>query len=348
MIAAIFVGISGYQYKSWQYYKSGSNHVQHSRSITFPSHAKIEEVIDNDLELRESVAPPAEGEITQADSAATRPIESSGTEGAHTESNEIKIDKSEPASIKSEPLSSESTSKPTLQPIQRSSTQPVVPKSTTVLPTPVMHTGSGARVSGRNLNPIHVSLAREHGGMEVRLPDTTAAELPNVAIDHSDTSNCSDDVDIDACTFSTDPSSILSTPTTPFELAYPLATPPATELTSPCHNPFDDQFSRLNISKPLSTESDATLASSGDVGLQWAFAAKLSAPNDNPTTYTENLVNMAGHNNAYPADTPISPTTQLTQYEGVKPKFNFGTYIGHVTAVKGTAPLGLTYHRLGK
>jgi hypothetical protein len=102
----------------------------------------------------------------------------------------------------------------------------------------------------------------------------------------------------------------------------------------------------------------------------------------NQKTYIENLVSMAGFNNAYPADTPISPTIQLTRYEGVKPKFNYGTYIGkllyaalctrpdiayavthlaqftscfgpaHVTTVnrvvrylKGTSALGLTYRR---
>jgi hypothetical protein len=69
-MTAIFVGISDVQGKSWQYYKSGSNCMLHSRSITFPSHAKIEEVDSDNPEPGELVAPPTEGEMTQANSAA--------------------------------------------------------------------------------------------------------------------------------------------------------------------------------------------------------------------------------------------------------------------------------------
>ncbi|KAF8751656.1 Reverse transcriptase (RNA-dependent DNA polymerase) [Rhizoctonia solani] len=66
---------------------------------------------------------------------------------------------------------------------------------------------------------------------------------------------------------------------------------------------------------------------------------------------------IAGLDNAYLADTPISPTTQLTQYKGTKPKFNYAQFTtcygpAHVTAVncvvqylKGTLALGLTYQQ---
>ncbi|QRV85201.1 Retrovirus-related Pol polyprotein from transposon TNT 1-94 [Ceratobasidium sp. AG-Ba] len=68
---------------------------------------------------------------------------------------------------------------------------------------------------------------------------------------------------------------------------------------------------------------------------------------------------------AYPALTPMSPSVQLTRYEGVKPKYDYGMYIvahlaqftscfgpAHVTAVKhlirylkGTSSRGLTYRK---
>ncbi|QRW23943.1 Retrotransposable element Tf2 protein [Rhizoctonia solani] len=105
----------------------------------------------------------------------------------------------------------------------------------------------------------------------------------------------------------------------------------------------------------------------------------------NQTAYINNLVHFAGLKDAFPADTPLSPSVQLTRFNGAKPKFNYGTYIGkllyaalctrpniayavahlaqfttcfgpaHVTQVKrlvcylkGTLTLGLTYCRSAK
>jgi hypothetical protein len=254
--------------------------------------------------------------MTQANSAAERPMEDTRTGGAHTESKEIKNEKSEPTGIKSEPLSSESTPNQLTQPTKRSINQPVVPKSTTVRSTPVMRTGSnsistatlqaihalqgnapsGTRTRSRNPNPTHVSLDGERGGVKIKIPDAVAAgqsnaqaanesanlvlELPYIASNHSDRS---EDVDLDAYTFTTDTSSVLSAPTIPSELAYTLATPPATELASASPDELDSQFNRLDLSDSVSTKSDTTLATPGDVEPQWAFAANLSAPNDNPT-----------------------------------------------------------------
>ncbi|QRW23117.1 Retrovirus-related Pol polyprotein from transposon TNT 1-94 [Rhizoctonia solani] len=312
---AIFVGISDVQGKSWRYYKSGSNRILHSRNVTFPSHARIEEVDNGEPEPGESVAPPAEGEMTQANSAAQQPIENTRTGGAHVDSEEIKIKKLEHTGIKTEPLSNESTSNKPTQPIQQSLNQPVVPKPTTVRNNPVMRTGNnsisnstlqtinalegnvstGARTRSRNPNPTHVSLQRERGGVRIKLPDNVATgqlnnqatnettnlvlDLPDTASMHSDSS----DVDLDAYTFSTDTSSILSAPTIPSELAYLLATPPATELDTSLSDSLNDRFSYLNLSESTSTESDTTLATPGDVEHEWAYAAKLSAPNDHPT-----------------------------------------------------------------
>ncbi|KAF8747055.1 Reverse transcriptase (RNA-dependent DNA polymerase) [Rhizoctonia solani] len=105
----------------------------------------------------------------------------------------------------------------------------------------------------------------------------------------------------------------------------------------------------------------------------------------NQTAYINSLAEFAGLKDAYPANTPLSPSVQLTRFEGTKPKFNYGTYIGkllyaalctcpdiafavahlaqftlcygpaHVTQIKrvicyllGTPTLGLTYCRSAK
>ncbi|KAF8670346.1 cytochrome p450, partial [Rhizoctonia solani] len=84
----------------------------------------------------------------------------------------------------------------------------------------------------------------------------------------------------------------------------------------------------------------------------------------NQTAYINNLVHFAGLKDAFPANTPLSPSVQLTRFDGAKPKFNYGTYIAqfttcfgpaHVTQVKrlvrylkGTSTLGLTYCQLAK
>ncbi|KAF8756655.1 Encoded by [Rhizoctonia solani] len=123
---------------------------------------------------------------------------------------------------------------------------------------------TGAQTRSRNPNPTHVSLQQECGGVRIKLPNNIATgqlnnqatnkttnlvlDLPNAASMHSNSSN----VDLDAYTFSTNTSSILSAPTIPSKLAYPLATPPATKLDT-------------------------------DVEHKWACAAKLSAPNNHPT-----------------------------------------------------------------
>ncbi|KAF8716550.1 Reverse transcriptase (RNA-dependent DNA polymerase), partial [Rhizoctonia solani] len=312
---AIFVGISDVQGKSWRYYKSGSNRILHLRNVTFPSHARIKEVNNGEPEPGESVAPPAEGEMTQANSAAQRPIENTRTGGAHVDSEEIKIKKLEHTGIKTEPLSNELTSNKPTQLVQQLLNQPVVPKPTTVCNNPVMRTGNnsisnstlqtinalegnvstGAQTRSRNPNPTHVSLQQERGGVRIKLPDNVATgqlnnqatnkttnlvlDLPNAASMHSDSSN----VDLDAYTFSTNTSSILSAPTIPSKLAYPLATPPATELDTSLSDSLDDQFSYLNLSELTSTKLDTTLATPGDVEHKWAYAAKLSAPNNHPT-----------------------------------------------------------------
>ncbi|KAF8751842.1 Reverse transcriptase (RNA-dependent DNA polymerase) [Rhizoctonia solani] len=69
-----------------------------------------------------------------------------------------------------------------------------------------------------------------------------------------------------------------------------------------------------------------------------------------------------GLKDAYPANTPMSPNVQLTQYDGIKPKFPYGIFVAqyttcygpaHVTAIKqvirylkGTSFLGLLYKQL--
>ncbi|KAF8676948.1 Reverse transcriptase (RNA-dependent DNA polymerase) [Rhizoctonia solani] len=275
------------QGKSWRYYKSGSNRILHLQNVTFPSHAQIKEVDNGKPEPGELVAPPAEGEMTQANSAAQQPIENTRTGGAHVDSEEIKIKKLEHTGIKTKLLSNKLTSNKPTQLVQQLLNQPVVPKPTTVCNNPVMRTGNnsisnstlqtinalkgnvstGAQTCSRNPNPTHVSLQQECGRVRIKLPDNVATgqlnnqatnkttnlvlDLPNAASMHSNSSN----IDLDAYTFSTNTSSILSSPTIPY----------------------------LNLSKSTSTKLDTTLATPGDVEHKWAYAAKLSAPNNHPT-----------------------------------------------------------------
>ncbi|KAF8666945.1 Reverse transcriptase (RNA-dependent DNA polymerase) [Rhizoctonia solani] len=368
--------------------------------------------------------------------------------------------------IKTKPLSNKSTSNKPTQPVQQLLNQPVVPKPITVCNNPVMRTGNNsisnstlqtinalkgnvstrAQTHSRNPNPTHISLQQERGGVRIKLPNNVATgqlnnqatnkttnlvlDLPNAASMHSNSSN----VDLDAYTFSTNTSSILSAPTIPSKLAYPLATLPATKLDTSLSNLLNNQFSYLNLSKSTSTKLDTTLATPGDVEHKWAYAAKLSAPNNHPTvaealagldaeewqkamakevstfkkmdtynltnlppghkaignawvftlkrnangtparykgqlvaqgfsqqpgidfdetfapvsgtihlnqkTYIKNLAIIAGLDNAYPANTPISPTTQLTQYKGTKPKFNYGTLALGLTYWQSTIDFG--------
>ncbi|KAF8701274.1 Reverse transcriptase (RNA-dependent DNA polymerase), partial [Rhizoctonia solani] len=189
--------------------------------------------------------------------------------------------------IKTKPLSNKSTSNKPTQLVQQLLNQPVVPKPTTVCNNPVMRTGNnsisnstlqtinalkgnvstGAQTHSRNPNPTHVSLQQERGRVRIKLPNNVATgqlnnqatnkttnlvlDLPDAASMHSN----SFDVDLDAYTFSTNTSSILSAPTIPY----------------------------LNLSKSTSTKLDTTLATPGDVEYKWAYAAKLSAPNNHPT-----------------------------------------------------------------
>ncbi|KAF8688199.1 Reverse transcriptase (RNA-dependent DNA polymerase), partial [Rhizoctonia solani] len=312
---AIFVGISDAQGKSWQYYKSGSNRILHLQNVTFPSHAQIKAVNNGKPKPGELVAPPTEGEMTQANSAVQQPIENTRTGGAHVDSEEIKIKKLEHTGIKTKLLSNKLTSNKPTQPVQQLLNQPVVPKPTTVCNNPVMRTGNNsisnstlqtinvlkgnvstrAQTCSRNPNPTHISLQQERGRVRIKLPNNIATgqlnnqatnettnlvlDLPNATSMHSDSS----DVDLDTYTFSTNTSSILSTPTILSELAYLLATLPATELDTSLSNLLNNQFSYLNLSELTSTKLDTTLATPRDVEHKWAYAAKLSAPNNHLT-----------------------------------------------------------------
>ncbi|QRW20579.1 Retrovirus-related Pol polyprotein from transposon TNT 1-94 [Rhizoctonia solani] len=100
---AIFVGILEVQGKSWRYYKSGSNRILHSRNITFPRVNTVSEEPGIDQDWGDTVALPAEGEMTHANSTAEQPKEPARTGGVHTVSKEEKSDSNEPADIKSEP-----------------------------------------------------------------------------------------------------------------------------------------------------------------------------------------------------------------------------------------------------
>ncbi|KAF8749245.1 Reverse transcriptase (RNA-dependent DNA polymerase) [Rhizoctonia solani] len=275
---ATFVGISDVQGKSWRYYKTGANRILHSRNILFPKdHAAIKDVADN-TNWGELVAPPAEGEMTQTNSAAERPTKPTGT-GEHM----YKL-KTEGTTLNSH-----------TQPIQ----QPVVPKSNTSCSKPAMRTnpsavttqliqainaltpgsGDGIQTRSQNPNAPAISLTRERGGVKISIDDTTPSgqsapnilnKVTNLAVELEDifagSSNTNSSKSNDHRTFSllTDTSSVLSAPTIPSELAFALDAP-----------------QRRNQLRPLTP--DSPLATTGHLEQSWAALADLSNPNNHPT-----------------------------------------------------------------
>ncbi|KAF8752815.1 Reverse transcriptase (RNA-dependent DNA polymerase) [Rhizoctonia solani] len=114
---------------------------------------------------------------------------------------------------------------------------------------------TGAQTRSRNPNPTHVSSNKNVAESGLNSPTT----LQQTSLTPQ------------ACT-----------PTAP-TLPTRWKTPPATELDTSLSDLLNNQFSYLNLSKSTSTKSDTTLATPGDVEHKWAYAAKLSAPNNHPT-----------------------------------------------------------------
>ncbi|QRW23942.1 integrase core domain protein [Rhizoctonia solani] len=294
-------GISDVQGKSWRYYKTRANWILHSRNILFPKdHAAIKDVADN-TDWGELVAPPAEGEMTQTNSAAEQPTKPTGTGGAHVVSKNKENDSKLPSDkkpIKSELKTEGTTSNSHTQPIQ----QPVVPKSNTSCSKPAMRTnpsavttqsiqainaltpgsGDGIRTRSRNPNAPAISLARERGGVKISINDTTPSELKDIFAGSSDTDSSKSN---DHRTFSllTDTSSVLSAPTIPSELAFALDALPTLQSTTSIDGTLADKFGRLQLSDYTPTKPDSPLATTGHLEQSWAALANLSNPNNHPT-----------------------------------------------------------------
>ncbi|CUA78234.1 hypothetical protein RSOLAG22IIIB_06943 [Rhizoctonia solani] len=116
-------------------------------------------------------------------------------------------------------------------------------------------------------------------------PPTTLqlVKLPNVAFSYANSSKCPEDIDIDACTFSTGSSTILSPPTIPSNLAYPIVKPAATKSALSNTSELNSQFTHLNLSDMFADKSTTSLAPPRSMELHWTFVTKLLAPSDNPT-----------------------------------------------------------------
>ncbi|QRW23987.1 Retrovirus-related Pol polyprotein from transposon TNT 1-94 [Rhizoctonia solani] len=290
---ATFVGISDVQGKSWRYYKTGANWILHSRNILFPKdHAAIKDVADN-TDWGELVAPPAEGEMTQTDSAAEQPTKPTGTGGAHVVSKNKENDSKLPSNkkpIKSELKTEGTTSNSHTQPIQ----QPVVPKSNTSCSKPAMRTnpsavttqliqainaltpgsGDGIQTRSRNPNAPAISLARERGGVKISINDTTpqsGQSAPNILNKVTNLAPTHQHL------------LLLSAPTIPSKLAFALDAPPTPQSTTSIDGTLADKFGRLQLSNYTPTKPDSPLATTGHLEQSWAALANPSNPNDHPT-----------------------------------------------------------------
>ncbi|KAF8689774.1 Reverse transcriptase (RNA-dependent DNA polymerase), partial [Rhizoctonia solani] len=279
-------------------------------------HAAIEDVADN-TNWGELVAPPAEGEMTQTDSAAEQPTKPTGTGGAHVVSKNKENDLKLPSNkkpIKSKLKTEGTTSNSHTQPIQ----QPVVPKSNTSCSKPAMRTnpsavttqliqainaltpGSGDGIQTRSWNPNTpaISLARERGGVKISIDDTTPSgqsapnisnKVTNLAVELEDifagSSNTNSSKSNDHRTFSllTNTSSVLSAPTIPSKLAFALDALPMPQLNTSIDGTLADKFGRLQLSNYTPTKPDSPLATTGHLEQSWAALANLSNPNNHPT-----------------------------------------------------------------
>ncbi|QRW26680.1 Retrovirus-related Pol polyprotein from transposon TNT 1-94 [Rhizoctonia solani] len=160
-----------------------ANQILHSRNILFPKdHAAIKDVADN-IDWGELVAPPAEGEMTQTDSAAEQPTKPTGTGGAHV-------------------------------PAMRTNPSAVTTQSIQAINALTPGSGDGIQTRSWNPNAPAISLARERGGVKISIDDTTPSELEDIFAGSSDT-NSSKSNDHHTFSLLTNTSSVLSAPTIP-------------------------------------------------------------------------------------------------------------------------------------
>ncbi|KAF8748586.1 Encoded by [Rhizoctonia solani] len=228
----------------------------------------------------DTVAPPAEGEMTHANSAAEQPKEPAGTGGVHTVSKEEKSDSNKPVDIKSEPkIEQKASNKPTklthnnvLKPYttRSHSAMRINPSATTNALQQLNTLTSGTNNAGvqtRSWNPnvAPIELNNVQGGITLKIRHPPMSEFSNVPITPSNP-NSSDDTVPSAYNFFDSPSTVLPTNTGTPDLTYLM----------------------LYLNEPLiPKQPNPTLALSGDMEPTWTFI------NNEPPTPTTNSPTIA-------------------------------------------------------
>jgi hypothetical protein len=308
---AIFTGISDVQGKSWRYYKKGIPKILHSRNITFPCTSGKAGNELNELELEDSVTPPAEGEQKpQVSSEAQRP-ESAETGG---EENKTKIEKQDTKDIKTEEKEQQkaahsvtlttkpkSETAPIIKPnLTHSKPMPKVPYSSSVnAANAIKHIPTGIQTCRSNPNAPAISLEKECGGIKIKIadgtPPLTADEQITICADAN-----TDEVDLYADLLDLIPSYSRDSCSNSDESLPDLLYYPQNNVNYNCHNPYIHEDLPVPPSLPPMPPSSPTPSLNhvhftvapdqlctdndfcGDEPI-WAFAARTSVGSDNPS-----------------------------------------------------------------
>ncbi|QRV96308.1 Retrovirus-related Pol polyprotein from transposon TNT 1-94 [Ceratobasidium sp. AG-Ba] len=296
----IFTGISDVQGKSWRYYKTGANRILHSRNVSFPRVYAHDLGTQQDPDWGETVVPPAEGEMSQSDSAAERLKEPTGIGGEHSSKVESESKPSNDSKGKGElkdiKTKVEVVKSPTNSPTSTHSAQTessTLPSRSTMRFVP--RDKSNPELD--DIKPLNTRTRRgdpnadlrimesERGGVKSKPQDPTPtgkamftidSELSNMVTGYAyPTSTCTSDSDTDyesdtdsdddAIMASTNESSIGSPPTIP------------TYLDSPSLKPIDlPSYDELAPESPVADSEDDTVP-------EWALAAQVPSSVDNPS-----------------------------------------------------------------
>ncbi|QRW21240.1 Retrovirus-related Pol polyprotein from transposon TNT 1-94 [Rhizoctonia solani] len=253
-------------------------------TATFVGILDAQEEVDNSTNWGESVAPPAEGEMTCANSAAEQPKEDARTGGEHvvrkTEKNELKIE-SEPESIKEEVKVEPTSSNSPTEPVQ----QPALHKPTTSCSRSAMRPNLSATAAEllKRINSLTTgSYNGEHGKLKINVDDTSPSEISNIFTGSSNANSSNSKINYSYNLPTDNTSTLLSAPSIPSKYAYALETPTTPKLTLTINNRLVKRFSHLRLSDATPTKPDSPLASTRDLEQPWSLAAITTAAN-NPT-----------------------------------------------------------------
>ncbi|KAF8703024.1 Reverse transcriptase (RNA-dependent DNA polymerase), partial [Rhizoctonia solani] len=271
-----------------------------------------------DQDWGDTVAPPAEGEMTHANSTAEQPNEPAGTGGVHTVSKEEKSDPNKPVDIKSEPkIEQKASNKPTKLTHNNilktyttcSHSAMCINPSATMNALQQLNTltsgtnNAGVQTCSWNPNVAPIKLNNMQGGITLKIwhppmssqsgsqPKNKTAnlllELSNVPITPSNSNSSNNTVPSTYNLFNSPPT-ILPTNTSTPDLTYSMVTPitPKPTIEKLCK-----QFERLYLNESLiPKQPNPTLALSGDMEPMWMFINnELLTPTTNSPTIAEPL-----------------------------------------------------------